>query len=53
MTTDRPPNRKTGIVSLVAVVEKGLFNGGGLGYSFLVVESTNNIEEVDGNLPKQ
>ena len=30
----------------MAAVERNEFNGGGLGWSFLVVELTNNIEEV-------
>ena len=51
-TLDRPPDRKMGTVSLMAAVERGEFNGSGLGQSFLVMELKNNMEEVNGKLPR-
>ena len=37
----------------MAAVERGELNGGALGWSFLVVGSTDNIEEVDRKLPRE
>jgi len=50
--TDRPPDKKTRTVSLMAVVERGKFNRGGLEWSFLIAGSTNTME-VNGKLTMQ
>ena len=52
-TTDRPPDRQTGTVSIMAAVEIGKFNGGGLGWSFLLTTTTGlttNVKDTDWKL---